>query len=212
MEDEDQVAAYAGADFDEPHSHFIQLFKDCFASRTVAGSVLDLGCGPGDISFRFAMACPVCTVEGVDGAENMVHYARQRLNADSSLNGRLEFTLGFLPDVELKQSDYDILISNSLLHHLPDPGVLWKTIKRYAAKGAMVFVMDLLRPDSVQQARLFVETYAANEKQILQRDFYNSLLAAFSLDEVKAQLRHEGLGHLQCKQISDRHFIVFGEL
>jgi hypothetical protein len=54
-----------------------------------------------------------------------------------------------------------------------------------------------------------VKTYAADEPAILQKDFYNSLLAAFDLDEVRTQLTQAGLA-LHCEKVSDRHFAVWG--
>ncbi|MCP4716998.1 MAG: class I SAM-dependent methyltransferase, partial [Deltaproteobacteria bacterium] len=60
MLDKEQARAYAEADFDEPHSMFIDLFRERFRERECEGYVLDLGCGPGDITFRFARAYPCC--------------------------------------------------------------------------------------------------------------------------------------------------------
>ena len=54
MEDEAQAAAYAGADFEKPHSRFVELFQESFACLNITGAVIDLGCGPGDIMFRIA--------------------------------------------------------------------------------------------------------------------------------------------------------------
>jgi hypothetical protein len=48
--------------------------------------------------------------------------------------------------------------------------------------------------------------------RLLRRDFYNSLLAAYRTDEVRAQLEIAGLGHLESETVSDRHFIVWGRL
>jgi len=51
-----------------------------------------------------------------------------------------------------------------------------------------------------------VETYSGAEPEVLKRDFFHSLCAAFTLAEVTAQLREAGLDRaLHCKMISDRH-------
>jgi hypothetical protein len=73
-----------------------------------------------------------------------------------------------------------------------------------------VFVPDLRRPVSARQARRLVAKYAGNEPAILQRDFDNSLRAAFTPDEVRAQLRTAGLGQLRVQCISNRHLLVHG--
>ena len=57
MSDEDQAIAYANADFEEPHNHFISLLKDAVVDfLPKSGAAIDLGCGAADISIRFAKA------------------------------------------------------------------------------------------------------------------------------------------------------------
>ena len=58
MIEPEQVSAYANADFDEPHSNFIKMLGSYYNSRGDLRSVLDLGCGPGDVTFKFAAAFP----------------------------------------------------------------------------------------------------------------------------------------------------------
>ncbi|MGB5536170.1 MAG: SAM-dependent methyltransferase, partial [Thiogranum sp.] len=93
-----------------------------------------------------------------------------------------------------------------------DPATLWRSLVEYGQPGSLVFVMDLLRPDSRAQAEQLLKTYAANEAEVLQKDFFNSLLAAYRPDEVMLQLRQQGIDQLEIEVVSDRHFIVFGRL
>jgi SAM-dependent methyltransferase len=122
----------------------------------------------------------------------------------------VHFALGILPDVSLPSSAYDLVFSNSLLHHLHRPDVLWQAIRRSSRAGTQLFVMDLMRPQSRETAAGLVERYAANEPAVLQRDFYNSLLAAFTVDEVRSQLEGASLADLPVEAVSDRHLIVWG--
>ena len=80
-----------------------------------------------------------------------------------------------LPCDDLPAAGYDVIISNSLLHHLHDPAVLWTTLRQVGRPGAAVLVMDLLRPDSPARLAALVETYACDAPEILRRDFANSL-------------------------------------
>jgi len=207
MEDDDQVKAYAEADFEIPHSQFLERLRTVVGNPAFSGVALDLGCGPGDISRRFAEAHPDSRVHAVDGSKAMIHYGEALLSP--FLQKRIHFILGRLPDVILPQPHYEIIFSNSLLHHLPDPLIIWQMVKQYAKPGTRVAVMDLLRPDSVGSAQSLVDTYARNEPEILQQDFYNSLLAAFSIEEIKQQIQSVGL-HLSIEQISDRHVFISG--
>ncbi len=209
MLDPEQARAYAEADFEEPHARFVELFQECFFAEPIEGAVLDLGCGPGDIAMRFARAYPNCEVDGIDGAQAMLDAGADRL-MDSGLAERVHLARCRLPEQAPPRASYNAVISNSLLHHLHDPGVLWQAVKRYAVPGAPIFIMDLMRPDSREAAEALVAEYAAEEPEILRRDFYQSLLAAFRVDEVKAQLKAAGLKAFAVEVVSDRHLIAFG--
>jgi len=75
-----------------------------------------------------------------------------------------------------------------------------------------VFVTDLFRPPNRAAAKRLVEKYATDEPAILQRDFLNSLLASFTVEEVREQLIQARLGHLRIEVISDRHVMIFGRM
>jgi hypothetical protein len=62
------------------------------------------------------------------------------------------------------------------------------------------------------RAREFVRKYCGNEPAVLRRDFYNSLLAAFTPAEVRRQLKRAGLRGLKVRVISDRHLLVAGRV
>lgn len=209
MLDPEQALAYAQADFEAPHSRFVELFRERFAAETIEGQVLDLGCGPGDIAMRFARAFPACRVDGVDGSQTMIEAGDDALRR-SGVSERVRLVRCLLPKDPPPQPRYDAVISNSLLHHLHDPTVLWEAVRRYARPDAPVFIMDLMRPQSRAAAQALVDEHAAGEPEILRRDFYNSLLAAFRLEEIEAQLLAAGLGSFKVEAVSDRHLIVFG--
>lgn len=212
MLEDGQARAYAHADFEEPHSRFVELFAQTFPAGSVKGIMLDLGCGPGDITRRMAKRFPGCAVHGLDGSEAMLKYARELTAKDSSLKNRIGYFCGLLPGARLPRAPYDILISNSLLHHLPEPDILWDSVKKYAGPGSLIFIMDLARPASPREARTLVEKYSPNEPEVLKNDFYHSLLAAYTAGEVKRQLKDFGLDRLAVRTASDRHWTVSGIL
>lgn len=209
MDDEAQAHAYSEADFAEPHDNFVAQFRTRFPQSLTGKAVLDMGCGPADITCRFARAIPDCRIDGIDGAGAMLRFGAQRIR-DLGLSDRIRLVAGYLPGATLPRERYDVLISNSLLHHLPDPAAMWTTVKRHAAAGAIVFIMDLMRPTSRDAARDLVDQYAAGEPEVLRHDFYHSLLAAFTPEEVRKQLTDAALDQLRVEVVSDRHLIVSG--
>ncbi|MDJ0898993.1 MAG: methyltransferase domain-containing protein [Xenococcus sp. MO_188.B8] len=212
MIEEEQSHAYAQADFVEPNIHFVNLFKETFGEIS-NGNILDIGCGNADITLRFAKAYPDCFIDGIDGSESMLSYARKTLlEASLELQKRVRLIQGIVPDVKLPQAHYDVIISNSVLHHIHNPYVLWQFIKTYGVDGTKIFIGDLFRPSSPEKAMEIVELYAKDEPEILKRDFYNSLLAAFEITEIREQLKIANIDILSVEQISDRHVLISGFL
>ncbi|MCW8825047.1 MAG: class I SAM-dependent methyltransferase [Gammaproteobacteria bacterium] len=208
MNDFAQARAYAMADFEEPHSHFIELFKEQFP-ESFDDAALDLGCGSGDITVRLAEVFPQCRIYGVDGANRMLQFARNRID-HLMLHERIKLIHALLPDVDLPLKRFNTIISNSLLHHLDSPAMLWQMVNDYSQSGSRIFMMDLMRPESREQAEKMVRKYSDSEPDILKEDFFNSLLAAYRVDEVEAQLKDAGLDYLTVKAVSDRHLVIYG--
>ena len=213
MQSEEQAKAYAFADFAKPHDLFIEIFLEKFPEihPSFNDVVLDLGCGPCDITRRFAKSYADAGFHAVDGSAVMLEFG-QKLNEKAGLTARIKLIESCLPDVNLPQQYYHAIISNSLLHHLADPFSLWETIQKHAKPFAHVFVMDLIRPADEQTVKFLSGEYAANEPDILKEDFENSLRASYTIKEVRKQLDEMNLGNLQVEEVSDRHMAIYGVL
>ena len=207
MDDPAQAEAYAATDFSTENQGFVERFREYFPDFS-QGTVLDLGCGPGDIPIRFAKLYPTCRVIGVDASAPMIQLGEEAVKQ-----------AGVADRVTLRCERYeavagarivDAVISNSLLHHLPHPLQFWQKLRQLVRSGAPVLVMDLLRPESPEAAQAIVDRYAAGAPDILRRDFYNSLLAAFTEDEVTTQLARMNLTRLLIDVPDDRHWVVGG--
>ncbi len=209
MDDPEQALVYARADFEKENQGFVDRFLEYFPDFS-EGHVLDLGCGPGDIPIRFAQAVPSCRITGVDASEPMIGLAGAAVK-QAGLADRITFRCERFQAVSLADP-VDAAVSNSLLHHVPNPLQFWYRLRQLVKPGSPVLVMDLLRPDSPEEAQAIVGRYAAKEPEILRHDFYRSLLAAFTEDEVAAQLAELNLSRLLIDVIDDRHWVVGGRL
>jgi SAM-dependent methyltransferase len=209
MNEASQALAYAEADFAEPHNRCMELLRNSLPDLPQTGLAVDLGCGPGDITIRFARTFPGWKADGIDGAAAMLSYGDAAVR-QADLSDRIQLVETYLPNGDAPHAAYDLIFSNSLLHHLTDPQILWQSIHRWSKPGTGIFIMDLMRPDTSAIATEFVSQYAANEPEILRRDFYNSLLAAYTIAEIQTQLQQAQLAYLSVKPVSDRHFIVWG--
>ena len=206
MDDELQSIAYARADFSTSNQLFVDGLIDDFP-RPLRTAV-DIGCGPGDVMIRLARALPDLHITAIDASAPMIALARGAVMTEG-LSDRIELVQGYVPGVALNAHSFDAVLSKDLLHHVPDPSVLWKEIARLARPGAVVYVMDLVRPSTPEEAHRIVDRVAAREDPILREDFYNSLCAAFTVDELREQVAAAGLD-LEVRQASDRHALISG--
>jgi hypothetical protein len=142
----------------------------------------------------------------------MLAYGREVLSREPALAERVRLVCATLPSGALEAGVYDAVVSNSLLHHLHRPEVLWETVRQCAGPAAAVAVMDLVRPESEDRVEALVRAYAAEAPEVLRRDFRNSLFAAFTEEEVRRQLDAAGMSSLDVHRCSDRHLLVSGRL
>ncbi len=213
MDGAEQAQAYAEADFSSTDQAMVERIAVIFGSQ-LGKRIIDLGCGPGNITFRLARRYPSSQVVGVDGSGAMLAIARQQqqqqqLQQGSLFSGVVSFEQALLPSLQLK-GGYDAVVSNSLLHHLHDPQVLWSTVTQLAAPGAAIYIKDLRRPADQAALDHLVATHAAGAPPVLQHDYRHSLRAAFTVQEVEDQLRQAGLTQLLVGAVEDRYLEVIG--
>ena len=207
MDGEEQVRAYVQANFSKENQWFVEQFLDTFPEFR-EGLILDLGCGPADIPIRLVRLCTGFNIVGVDASAPMITLAQKAIH-EASCSEQSRIVCQRIQNVVLEERA-DAIISNSLVHHVPNPLQFWYALKQLAKPGAPVLVMDLLRPESAEEAQALVDHYSADEPEQLRLDFYNSLLAAFSEDEVAAHLAEMNLSRLLIDVPDDRHWIVTG--
>jgi 2-polyprenyl-3-methyl-5-hydroxy-6-metoxy-1,4-benzoquinol methylase len=208
MDDPEQALIYSKADFEEENQGFVDRFRELYPDLT-QGHVVDLGCGPADIAIRLARGLPEIKVTGIDGSGPMIDIGLKVVE-QAGLADRIRLRCERFQSCLVEPAD--AVISNSLLHHLPNPLQFWYAVKKLVKPGGWVLVMDLLRPDSPEAAQAIVDRYAADEPPILRRDFFNSLLASFTEDEVASQLTELNMSRLLIDVPDDRHWLVGGHV
>jgi SAM-dependent methyltransferase len=210
MDDLEQAVAYDAANFSESHNRLVNVFRELAPPETLKGLVLDLGCGSGDLDFRLLHALPECSVIGIDGSAAMIELAREAATRHPSCEGRVSFVEALIPSDGIPDAPYSTLMSNGFLHHLHNPQVLWELIKQRANPDTFIFVSDLRRPSSMDDAQRIVEELASDEAEILKRDFFNSLCAAFRVNEVEEQLAKAKITGLTVRPLHNNHLVVHG--
>lgn len=177
-----------------------------------ANRLVDLGSGPAHIPILFALKRPQLRITAVELAENMIEIAQQNIK-NANVADRIIIKKQDIKYTMLEQKSFDIVISNSCIHHIHNPIELFAEAKRLVSKGGVIYFKDLLRPKSLPELEHLVSKYAHDANQYQKTLFRNSLHAALTLDEVKANVETAGLSKAEIKQTSDRHWsLIYNEI
>ncbi len=167
--------------------------------------LLDLGTGTAQIPVELCRRDDSLRVLAVDLSPSMLDLARAKIEA-AGLNQSIRFDLVDAKALPYADGRFAAVLSNSIVHHIPDPQRSLAEALRVLAPGGMIFFRDLLRPADDASVTRLVETYAAGCTPHQRQLFDDSLRAALTLDEIRALVKSLGQDPAQVLQTSDRHW------
>jgi ubiquinone/menaquinone biosynthesis C-methylase UbiE len=167
--------------------------------------ILDVGAGPARIAIALCQASESPHVVATDMSGTMLDLARRNV-AGSGLGARIQCVRGDAKALPWPAGRFEAVISNSLVHHIPDPVPALAEMVRLVAPGGTLFVRDLVRPDTPQEVDALVSAYAGDESPAARGLFKASLHAALTVTEVKGLARALGLPPEGVAMTSDRHW------
>lgn len=146
-------------------------------------------------------------VRAIDLATEMLKLAQ--INVDrAGLSTSITLELVDAKGLPYPDATFDWVMSNSIVHHIPEPKLCFSEMVRVLKPGGLLFVRDLVRLGSAADIELIVQTYAANDSARQQQLFRQSLYAALSIDEVRELVRAFGFHENSVQQTSDRHWTL----
>jgi len=193
MEDSEAVDAYLDA---VARSHLDRL-DDTFVRAALrwagpGARVLDVGTGTAAIPVKMALRRPDLIITGIDLSETMLGASRRRVR-EAHLTRRVRIRTGSARRIPFKRGSFDLVVSNSLLHHLADPVPAFDEIARVLAPGGRIFIRDLRRPGPAS-LRSFVRRHGRRYRGEMLRLFSDSVRAAFKVAEMREMI---GLSRLR---------------
>jgi ubiquinone/menaquinone biosynthesis C-methylase UbiE len=196
MSEEDEVSAYASAASQE----HLEALDNTFVEQVrllappegeLPRLLLDVGCGPGNIALKIAQRCRGLSVIGLDYSLNMVQAAR-RSASEAEIENRALFQQGSATELPFAAGTFDIVISNSVLHHLADPLKVLQEMLRVAKPEGTILVRDLCRPSRLAYP-WHVRWYGRHYSGLMRKLFEDSVRAAYTPDELAGLLGRCGM-------------------
>lgn len=216
LEPEVMDTAEEAADYDAmDHSTVNRMFVDDFLrawgapNRDTMLHVLDVGTGTALIPIELAQRGFPCRITAIDLAEEMLKLARRNI-ARAGLEHVIAPELVDAKGLPYADAAFDAVISNSIVHHIPQPRGTLAEMLRVLRPGGVLFVRDLLRPVTDTEVEHLVAVYAGNESPRQQQLFRQSLHAALTVSEIGDLLLGLGLSAAWARQSSDRHWTITG--
>ncbi|WP_096607847.1 methyltransferase domain-containing protein [Calothrix sp. NIES-2100] len=203
MDTIEESVAYDAMDFSEVNTAFV---KEAIAlCPQEQATILDAGTGPGHIPILICQIKPQWQVTAIDLAATMLEIAAQHVQK-AGLQAQINLELVNAKKLPYQDEQFDMVISNSLIHHLPDPLPFFLELKRVVKPHGGIFIRDLFRPADEATINDLVNSIGVEFNAIQTKCFRDSLYAAFTLDEVTELFSQAGLSDVKIYQNSNRHW------
>jgi ubiquinone/menaquinone biosynthesis C-methylase UbiE len=204
MAAEEEAEAYASA----TALRHLEALDDSFVDQALqlgveTGMVLDLGTGPGQIPIKLALRNPSLIIHAIDLSDAMLRKAAM----DASRWGVAMRILFNHADVKSTGYDgglFDMVLCNSVLHHVPDPVQLISEMARVCKPSGALLLRDLRRPNRLIY-RHHVRKHGRNYEGKMRELFEASVRSAYTLRELRESVRFSGVTGLDVMRMGPAH-------
>jgi ubiquinone/menaquinone biosynthesis C-methylase UbiE len=199
-----EATAYDAMDFVAVNTAFA---AEAITLDPDAVKILDAGTGTARIPILMCQRRPQYLITAVDLAQSML-IVGQRNVEEAGLVQRIRLEQVDTKRMAYPDLEFDMLISNSLVHHLPDPFSFFQEVKRLVRPGGAILIRDLIRPESDEIVNDLVDRIGSGYDARQQQLFRDSLKAALTLAEVQAAIDLVGLQDVKLTQSSELHWSI----
>jgi ubiquinone/menaquinone biosynthesis C-methylase UbiE len=118
-------------------------------------SVLDVGCGTGEVTLLAKTRAKAGKVYGIDPAPEMIAVARKKA-ARKKLD--IDFRVGVIESLPFPDSSIDVVTSSLMMHHLPEDLKVrgLAEIYRVLKPGGRLLIADFMRPTGSFLNHIFI--------------------------------------------------------
>ena len=222
MNKKSQVKAYCAADFSLGENNLIKFISNYLKINNINLSrndlIVDLGCGPGNISEKLSERWPYVNVLGIDGSKEMIREAESRILNNKIMNkyGNLNYLCSDIRKISSHQifsrKAVTLLVSNSFIHHINEIDNFFEFIINLSNKETINFHKDLIRPKDQETALKLKDKCSQRFSSILTNDYYASLKASYRKNEVQEKILELELNSMNVIEESEEYLIVYGKV
>lgn len=169
--------------------------------------VLDTGTGTALIPIELRRRSDCFHVTAVDLAEQMLAVADRNVRG-AGFEKAISLELVDSKSLPYNDDSFDVVMSNSIVHHIPEPSSALAEMSRVLRPGGLYFLRDLMRPAVEATVEQLVAVHARHENPHQRQLFRQSLHAALTVDEVRALLESIDIDPGCCTATSDRHWTI----
>jgi ubiquinone/menaquinone biosynthesis C-methylase UbiE len=205
MDSAEEARDYDAMDHSAVNRVFVADFLAVWNEPGAPAPVLDVGTGTAQIPIELCRQHRAVAVTGIDLADHMLAVGQANVER-AGLSARVRLERCDAKRMPFTGGAFHAVISNSIVHHIPEPRRVFVEMVRVAAPGAVLFVRDLLRPADEATLRGLVGRHTAGANEHQRQMFADSLHAALSLDEVGALVASLGHDPAEVRQTTDRHW------
>ena len=209
INDIQQAQAYVATDVDA-HIDVLHLLEEYLPSLHFDGDILDLGCDPGNFTFKFAKRFPEKFITAIDGSSAMLGLANEHKQQPPDLYKNINFIQAMIPSSDIHKKEYGLIFSVRFLHYLHNPQFLWETVHAHQNPKTKIFIADLKRPARKSIVKWIAHACAVDQSTFFKEDLYHSLLADFTPEEMHEQVQVANLAGLSISTHADAYVVIHG--
>jgi ubiquinone/menaquinone biosynthesis C-methylase UbiE len=205
MDTPDDAAEYDSMDHSEVNRIFVDDLLAFVGEDSLAGRILDIGAGTAQIPIELCRRVADCSVVAIDLSSSMLELGRANVAA-AGLSDRISLELIDAKQLSYDDGEFSAVISNSIVHHIPEPKAALAEAARVTAPGGVLLFRDLLRPPDDAAVLRLVRQYAGSDTEYQRKLFDDSLRASLTLIEMRDIIKELGFDPMSVRTTSDRHW------
>lgn len=131
-----------------------EIARAIAAEAPEGGTVVDLGCGTGEVLGRLAALAPSLDLTGVDIDAEMIERAQRNAGRRSvgAATGRPRFVVADAAKLPFADESVDLVVSSYAVHHFPDRHGARSEIMRVLKPGGRALIWDVVSPHGKREA------------------------------------------------------------